>query len=173
MSDVNTRPAFYYPNLSSAAQVQVVALGADTILASHDLNTACSEDRHFVDYEYLKTILGVAEMKRSVVETPCTLLTGTRREPGERVLGMLPSLKVYVHVGKGTDNNWSVHALSNVLVVDALPVPLHISLKTLDVYPNNQRNGEFKKTSLPAQYQSHPYWDERLRREITYIGVNY
>jgi hypothetical protein len=84
---------------------------------------------------------------------------------------MLPSLKVFIHVGEDSDKNWSVDTLSNVLVIDALPVPLHISLKTLHVYPRNQIEG-FKATSFSPKYQSHPYWDENLRKEIHYIGLN-
>jgi hypothetical protein len=169
MSEENSKPAFYYPSLMFSLPVQV--MGLDTIQASHDLGTVCSERRDFVDYEYVKSILGEDKVESSLIPTPCTLLTGTRKEPGERVLGMLPSLKVYIHVGKGDDNKWSMHTLSNVLVVDALPVPLHVSLETLQVYPKNQ-SGRLKATSFPTQYQSHPYWDERLRREILYVGCN-
>jgi hypothetical protein len=168
MSDGSSKPAFYYPSLTSSIKVQV--LGADTVNASQDLGAACSEDRHFVDYEYLKSIMGEYDLKKSLVATPCTLLTGTRKEPGERVLGMVPWLKVYIHIGEGTDNNWAVHTLSNVLVVDALPVPLHVSLKTIEVYPKNQRLA-MKATSFPPQYRSHPYWDEELRKRIIYVGL--
>jgi hypothetical protein len=51
-------------------------MGADTVRASPDLGTACAENRHFVDYEYLKSIMGEYELKRSLVATPCSLLTG-------------------------------------------------------------------------------------------------
>jgi hypothetical protein len=168
MSD--SKPAFFYPSQMCTVQVQV--MGADTVCASQDLGTACAENRHFVDHEYLKSIMGEEVVKNSLVVTATSLLTGTRKEPGERVLGMLPSLKVYIHVGEGTDNIWSVHTLSNVLVVDSLPVPLHVSLKTIEVYPKNQRGG-LKATSFPPQHQTHPYWDEELRKTIHYIGLGY
>jgi hypothetical protein len=101
------------------------------------------------------------------------LLTGTRKEPSERILGMLPSLKVSIHISEDTDDSkWSVHTLSNVLVVDALPVPLHVSLKTIRVFPEDQ-SGMLEATSFPPQYQSHPYWNEQLRKEILYAGVNF
>jgi hypothetical protein len=164
MTDDNNKPAFFYPSLMCAIQVQV--MGADTVYASQDLGTACAENRHFVDYEYLKSIMGLGELKKNLVESATSLLTGTRKEPGERVLGLLPSLKVYIHIGEGTDNIWSVHTLLNVLVVDSLPVPLHISLKTIEVFPRNQ-TGRLKATSFPPQYQTHPYWDEELRNRST------
>jgi hypothetical protein len=162
--------AFFYPSQTCTIYVQV--LGADTVCASQDLGTACAENRHFVDLEYLKSIMGEEELKKNLVPTATSLLTGTRKEPGERVLGMLPSLKVYIRVGKDTDNIWSVHSLSDVLVVDSLPVPLHISLKTIEVYPGNQSGG-LKATYFPPQYQTHPYWDEELRRTIQYIGLRF
>ena len=170
MSDDNNKPAFFYPSLMCAIQVQV--MGADTVCASQDLGTACAENRHFVDYEYLKSIMGLGELKKNLVETATSLLTGTRKEPGERVLGLLPSLKVYIRIGEGTDNIWSVHTLLNVLVVDSLPVPLHISLETIEVYPGNQ-TGRLKATSFPPQYQTHPYWDKELRKSIKCIGIGY
>jgi hypothetical protein len=80
MSDGSSKPAFYYPSLLCSVQVQV--LGADTVHASQDLGTACSANRHFVDYEYLKSIMGEEELRSSLVETPCSLLTGTRKDPG-------------------------------------------------------------------------------------------
>jgi hypothetical protein len=167
MSD---EPAFFYPNQLCTVQVQV--MGADTVCASQDLGTACAENRHFVDYEYLKSIMGEEELKNNLVATATLLLTGTRKEPGERVLGILPCLKVYINIGDDTANIWSVHTLSNVLVVDSLPVPIHISLKTINVYPKNQSGG-LKATSFPPQHQSHPYWDEELRKTILYVGMGF
>jgi hypothetical protein len=159
MVDDSSKQPYFYPSLAFSQPVQV--MGLDTIHASHDLGAQSELRYHFVDYEYLKSTMGEDEVKKSLVATSYSVLRGTDKSPEERILGMLPSLKVYIHVGKGDDNKWSVHTLSNVLVIDGPPVPLHVSLEILQLYPRNQTGRLLKGPFLP-QYHSHPYWRRRV-----------
>ena len=85
---------------------------------------------------------------------------------------------------KGTEERQVVVELKDVLVVDHLPVPLHISTKHpyIEEAGNSiQAWGSFLgslrglgpraegKVHFPTKYQSHPYWD--LEDKTIYLGL--
>jgi len=153
--------ASYYPNICFAVKVKV--LDAEEVYASQDLGAANYEIRHFIDKKYLLSIPGGQEYLDTLVAPtpPCSELYGTKRETrNEIVVGMLSKrLKVAIYVG--ARNGWKLSKLSNVLVIEELPVPIHVSLKSLKVYPDEQPFN-FDKDVFPVSYHSHPYWTSDL-----------
>ena len=129
----STRPvldAFWYPNLTGTIKVQVnTEVSEKDAVATHDHGAACHEMRHFIDLSFLMSLPTGQDLLDSLVPPNpyCTRLTGTDKPDGEVVLGMLPTKLVVEH--KDSD---LVFSLCNVLVVDDLPVPLHISFKALE-----------------------------------------
>ena len=172
--------ALFYPNLCCSVQVRVALDGLNsqnrdhfhetkdiTIYASNDMGTASSETRHFIDLNFLLTLLGnQKQLVRSMLTAPtrpCSRLVGVGGGDNKscRVLGMLAEpLNVRLcNVESPTQTIWTPIILpTNVLVVQSLPVPLHISLKTLQVYPREQ-SAPFQQILVSApQYKQHPYW---------------
>ena len=113
--------------------------------------------------------MGKEEVENALIPTHCIMLTGTRTEPGEDVMGMIETLEVSIQCGTETDSKWRTYTLRNVLVVNALPVPIHISLEALNVYPKNQ-NGRLQVDIFPPKFHTHPYWDKQLQKQFHYVG---
>ena len=138
--------AMYYPNLMFAPLVRV--LGAEPVYASHDLLAASSEVRHFIDREYLDSVVRNQDefVPKLVEPSPfCDKVWGMRDDKNIRVVGMMKH-RLYVTIYMGEERGWLQVKLQNVLVIDPLPVPLHISLKSLELYPDRdvERNNKFK-----------------------------
>lgn len=152
------------------------------VSASTDVGTAGHDQRHFIDRAFLENhIPGGGDLITSLVTPtpPCTRLTGTKKPGGETVVGMLPDrLKVSCHFPLGCAkydvNNqanvlfltkepvWLDFQLQNVLVVDSLPVPLHISLKALGV-DGRSNYVTWEKGLFPVEYHTHYYWSPEGR----------
>eukprot|EP00392_Amoebophrya_sp_AT5.2_P011131 g11206.t1 len=178
--------AFYYPNQCAAREVKVCTpLGPFPVIhVSNDAGTVCHENRHFIDYKfYLDTFGdGVAASHINPLvppQPPCSELQGTKRRNGnaERVVGMLRDpVVVYAHGGSRGDQKFKYKmTLKKVLVVDRLPVPLHISAKAVlseidsgkdenqgtnsemfNCFANETKRFEAKWFS--SEYKKHPYW---------------
>lgn len=180
MSD-NGGTASFYPSLTDAACVKF--LGKDKIAATHDLGCGDFEIRHFIDAAYLLSLDGGKELLESSLIEPtpaCTKVGGTGKEGGENVMGML-SQRLKVPFYNFTTQSWVLLKLQNVLVVDDLPVPFHISLKSLFDWTNVDENGNPSlkdKTNpydfirrcpwrspgfFPARYYRHSYWNPPTR----------
>lgn len=176
---VNETVALYDPNLLQLLNVKVLGL---VIAASHDKGSTCSERRHMIDLYCLKMLEGGDKLLAAMVPAApaCTVMAGRGME-GQRVLGMLNCpLKArcdresrFVHV-----------ILDDVLVVDRLPVPLHISiqqleadftpgLKTLTSYNSTEDADNFrlKRENVPEHYHSHPFYDIEGPRKETAVKV--
>mmetsp|Transcript_7984 Transcript_7984/g.32958 ORF Transcript_7984/g.32958 Transcript_7984/m.32958 type:complete len:218 (-) Transcript_7984:280-933(-) len=149
--------------------------------------------RHFIDSAFLATVDTLSELRVVPAVPPCATLTGTKRTDGERVLGMLAEpLAVTVKTRGGDDE--PAHridlALDGVLVVDALPVPLHVSIKALQAAAEGDpvqaealaaisglcgcgdpraREAPFAATSFPEAYRAHPFW---TNDSMMYIGLS-
>jgi hypothetical protein len=57
-------------------------------------------------------------------------------------------------------SGWVQLKLQNVLVIDELPVPVHISLKGLELYPVDQTFNHMRAKSFPPRFHSHIYWNK-------------
>mmetsp|Transcript_22357 Transcript_22357/g.68832 ORF Transcript_22357/g.68832 Transcript_22357/m.68832 type:complete len:210 (+) Transcript_22357:75-704(+) len=152
--------AFFYPSRLSVMEVTV--RGVKTV-ASQDVAAACHEIRHFIDKTFLDSLGSFALVPP---QPPCARMTGTKTD-GERVLGMLPEPLAVQFVSKRGGNVLFDLSLDHVLVVDRLPVPLHISLKSLFNCPGaelletavheNPRVG-LSADAVPEPYRQHPFW---------------
>lgn len=177
--------ASFYPSLLDHFETIVMDIDDKIVWATTDQGTANSERRHFIDREYLVSLEGGRGLLDSLTAPtpPCTALQGTRRENGDVVLGMLSSrLRVKCNFNSisikrdkccATHKGWVQFKLQNVLVVESMPVPIHISMKDLDAHMSNfYENGKTYSRLQPQlfadQYQRHPYWE--LGNSITVVG---
>lgn len=119
--------------------------------ASQDLGCANYEIRHFVSGAYLASIPGGQAYLDNILDPtpPCISLWGTKSDREEIVVGMLKK-RLPVTVWVGPRGGWMSLKLQNVLVIDELPVPLHISLKALELYPEGeaQTRGTFRRDNF-------------------------
>mmetsp|Transcript_6212 Transcript_6212/g.9263 ORF Transcript_6212/g.9263 Transcript_6212/m.9263 type:complete len:262 (-) Transcript_6212:1199-1984(-) len=182
--------AYYYPNLVTSLPCK---LNGEWINATQDMMAACGEMRHFIDYRVIEQHEHYSLGSLIDPVPPCTKLTGTRTENGDRVLGMLPEPLTVKVKCKDILGDKSICffdlLLDNVLVIDSLPVPLHISMKAIfqkvranddtvassnseqDIYTlinfctNGDRESPESRTQhmlqYPAIYHDHAYWTSR------------
>jgi hypothetical protein len=84
---------------------------------------------------------------------------------GPKVVGMRPEVLIVEYTDPS--NVTFQFTLDNVLVVDALPVPIHISLKRMEdtlpeYYPlGNQIMNSGRRLAInevPESFRNHPYW---------------
>jgi hypothetical protein len=163
--------AIYYPNRMGLQKVKV---SGTPLLATNDTGAACHEKRHFINLAAVLSLDGGREMIEGMVDCdpPVTRIAGLHMQD-QRVLGMLRGpLDVEYKVRGARDRGRKIILrLENVLVVDKLPVPLHISTKNLETkskdpvlytFMNEGMQGEgrieFAVESLPAEYRTHPFY---------------
>jgi hypothetical protein len=161
--------ASFYPNLCLVLKVKV--LGYPEVHATTDQGCANHEIRHFIDRAYLHSLnpQGRVLLEDYLVTPtpPCSKLFGTRMESS--VVGMLKGrLEVSLFVetnatfrGDGFverhERGWIDLKLQNVLVVEDLPVPLHLSLKAAKLFYCGEMNS-IKQVDFPSEYHGHAYW---------------
>jgi hypothetical protein len=149
--------------------------------ASTDIMVGNFENRHFIDRAYLVSLEGGQDILDNLTEPVplCTKLMGSKKDQGERVLGMLHTLRVKCHFEafKIRDNadppqppqsGWVELELQNVLVVEDLPVPLHISMKGLNAGCRCHIGGKWDTSLFPTEYSGHPYWN---REDYHFFGT--
>ena len=165
------KSAFFYPSRTSVIEAEV---SGRRIAASHDFGTAAPEMRHFVDHDFLMSLPHGNALLQSVVPAhpPCSEMAGTKNDRPEAVLGMLPEpLVVYC---KANSSEYAVRLeLTNALVINKLPVPLHISVKALteDSMPQATKDAARASTRFASNaskrleaeefdvtYRQHPFW---------------
>ena len=173
--------AVYYP---SRMGLQKVKVSGTPLLASNDTGAACHEQRHFIDLAASLSLDGGQAMIDGMVDCdpPVTRIAGLNMED-QRVLGMLRGpLVVEYKVREGPEKSTKiVLQLENILVVDKLPVPLHISTKqlmqnskdpSLYLFINDGFTGkgriEFAAENLPAQYRAHPFYADT---NVDFLGL--
>jgi len=100
----------------------------------------------------------------------CTVLNGTNTKGGERVVGILQKrllVSLYLDHGafqedsseKYAAGTWLELKLQNVLVVENMPVPFHLSVKGARINLNFSLSHKPSwKSDFPPQYQRHVYW---------------
>ena len=171
--------AFIYPNLSSPIPIEIFGL---RINATHDLDARCFDNRSFLDFalwKYLKE--GISQLEEVVgPHPPCKKIHGTKADEGNIVVGMLKNIiKVTIlNVNKESKDKTvgeegTEILLRNVLLVENLPVPMHIGTKqesdiyraVFDCYHSilKQLKGKHARLNLtkdqfPERYREHPYW---------------
>jgi hypothetical protein len=112
--------------------------------------------------------LGTVDIPLTDTSPLCRTVEWTRTPGGERVIAMLKH-RLVVDCLDAATGLWHRLKLRNVLVVDNLPVPLHISSKAIlsdlkdandkEIIKSMSENGaEFKALQFPEQYRKHPYW---------------
>jgi hypothetical protein len=165
--------AVFYPNRMGLQKVKV---RGTSLLASNDNGTACHEIRHFINMSAVLSLDGGQDLLDSMVAcTPAiTRITGNNMND-QRVLGTLKEpLHVQCKFKKGPHKGLQIALiLQNVVVVDKLPVPLHISTKQLlNITPKSghEELGMFMNNFpsmlgftaevLSAEYKIHPFWNE-------------
>ena len=171
--------ALFYPNQQCYIPIEICGL---QINASQDFITICHENRHFLDFalwKYLKE--GNSQLGEVVPpHPPCKKITGTKIEDGSGVIGMLKNI-IVVKIPYLDDSRGQPVAcregrdikLKNVLLVENLPVPIHIATKyhkqicpsVGDYYHVMMRQGKGKRAQVklakehfPERYREHPYW---------------
>jgi hypothetical protein len=129
-------PALFYPNRLGFWKVRLLN-GGQKILATTDLMSVLMsrERRHFIDSRLVLSLPNGAELMAGLLppDPPCTLLSWTQQADFERVLGMLPVRFAFVAklpLKRGR-KRLSCVTLDKVLVVEQLPVPLHVSINCL------------------------------------------
>lgn len=146
--------ASFLPNLGFGTKVRV--LDADPVFASNDFALRTTSLYRS----------GIPLLSLLVEPTPfCDKIWGTRKDE-DRVLGML-RYRLNISIYTGEKEGWVEAKLQNVLVIDALPVPLHVSLKALDLFPGNL-TFNFKASIFPEKFRSHPYWNPD--ESTTFVG---
>jgi hypothetical protein len=152
--------AVFFPQLGFAIQVRV--MNAEPVYATQDLGTSSYDRRHFIDKQYLEDIdINYDRFSEHLVPPtiPTNCVVETYSE--SKVVGML-DLRLPVTIYVGDKDGWVQTLLQNVLVVENLPVPLHVSLKALNLFPEGsvQSQNNFKSTTFPASFQEHTYWKQ-------------
>ena len=146
------------------------------------------DTRHFIDFTLLiKIATGmvyqagdlktqqVHDLRQSLITsylippTPaCEEVCGTKQRFGNTpVLGMLMT-RLHCAIYAGPQQRWIYAKLQNVLVVDGLPVPIHLSLRALGLIPELRSHTlpKFAKNTFPKiPYHQHPYWDKQNRNK--------
>ena len=155
----------YYPCKSGTLRVIV---GGLQVRASHDVGCAGGGSRHMIDHAFLSFI----EREPALVPSTVSICHDSTKQPG-RVVGQLPKLHLQACVLEEDPHSQVQHpkrglrpkgfvelTLHDVLVVDSLPVPLHVSLDTLKPDPplGQPFDHEFKVGMFPKRYKRHAYW---------------
>ena len=173
---MSTTTALFYPNLLGVLEVKT---HRKRFTATNDYGAACFEQRSFIDQRALLRLRDGRSMLEDRVSPvpPCFEIFGGRGDwSGVRVVGMLRDpLEVSWTSPSGVKLEL---VLQNVLIIDPLPVPLHISLKsignsfrgdptllhemTLQMMDQPRITGKTlhqRRDDFPPEYHSHPYWN--------------
>ena len=156
-----------------------VSVGGLEVKASHDVGCAGGGTRHLVDQAFLTFVAGDAlEMKPLKHSGPeacgdviAHFWTKAGRSCEQRVLGQVPKLSIRAFYREGQSPVYSgsvVVVLDDVLVVDSLPVPLHVAVESLQRSAgSNGGIGQlgqpfehefFGGAHFPERYQKHSFW---------------
>ena len=139
------------------------SVGEGDVNASNDCGTAGGDNRHFIDSTYLCSLPGGQEAFCSMVPPtpPCKKVNGCSSEGF--VCGQLASGLSVGILSLSADPGATMEVeLDQVLVVNSLPVPLHISTKRLGGFWSVLGGLPFDVSSFPGRYQTHAYWSSTV-----------
>ena len=149
--------ASFKPNLMD--YVSSVKVFGKHVNATHDLGTVNDETRSFVDKRFLETYAPAAY---AAMEPRCVRIA--MKSGDERVIGRIRNVTVESkREVAGEIFRW-LATLDAVFVVDALPVPIHISLKAAGDAVSEQlrgSNSSFRGNPTAELFPftaGHPYW---------------
>merc|ERR1712008_442486 len=138
---------------------------------STDNGTLSHESQSFIDYSFFEDMAtnsghSVAQARSMILEHPvCKRLEGTKCKGGNRVVGMLKHL-LHVTCCDQEDLIKGSMKLEGVLVVENLPVPLHVSTRNLKLtdghyaWLNSREGGLLRPDCFPEQFRKRLYWNE-------------
>ena len=128
--------AIFYPNQSSYIPIEICGL---RINATQDLDAFCHENRHFLDFALWRYLKEGNPRIGEVIgpHPPCKKIEGTKADDGNIVVGMLRNTIKVTLLNVTKDSEGRIVAakdgipvyLQNVLLVENLPVPVHIGTK--------------------------------------------
>ncbi|KAJ3025580.1 UNVERIFIED_CONTAM: hypothetical protein HDU68_006982 [Siphonaria sp. JEL0065] len=154
----------YYPNLIIAS---TVTIGRVTVNASNDLGAAFAAKHHLIDAKFLRYSQSSLAKFWGLRDAGSDLQIVSGNGFTAPILGSLPSLAIDLHpfVGPRNPTQPKPFMLKNVLVVDGLPVPFHLSFNVDSllefagtVRMGGNENVKFRAASFPQNYQTHEYW---------------
>lgn len=159
--NVTTATAVYYPSRMSMHDIKI--LGKD-VKATNNFGAACHENRNFINKDTLLQLDGGLNLYNQRVQPVpyCIILTGNM--PNQQVLGMIGE-PIRATWKDNTTGEKLIFMLENMLIIDQLPVPLHINIEadklTSDKIASNLfgnfvnfRNSKFDVKSLGISYSS-------------------
>lgn len=143
------------------------------VRASHDLGTRGADPRTLIDARFLRSLpdFGPSALKNLADAHPMTIVLS---KVCMTVLGTI-AIQVGVVWPKRNGTYPVISHWVNAVVVDSLPVPLHISTKDNDarffatdgpVSSADLQKVPFGARSLPNGYGEHPYWTS----DVVFIG---
>ncbi|CAB9530859.1 expressed unknown protein [Seminavis robusta] len=171
-STTDTLKASFYPNQCFAVKIRV--FDEPEVYATNEFGVVDYEVRHMIDYNYLASIDHVDArdyLEHLIAPTPpCNSVWGTNTEGEERVIGMLDQ-RLHVTLYTGIDKGWVQLKLQNVLVVQSLPVPMHVSFNALELFYTGQieSSTRLRADLFPSQFRAHPYWGRKEKEH--FIGT--
>ena len=175
--------ALFYPNKSSSLPIDICGLRVN---ATHDLDARCFDNRSFLDFALWKYLKEGNDRIGEVIapHPPCKKIAGTKSETTNVVVGMLKYPVSVTILNEAKDSKGKIIAgakgtgvqLRNVLLVQNLPVPIHIGTKAeREIYnavfksyqfimTQGKGNGhqyvlmDMTKEQFPERYREHPFW---------------
>lgn len=167
---LTTDTAVYYPNRIPMHDIKILG---KTLKATNNYGAACHENRNFIDKNALLSLNGGQNLFENRVPPipPCSFLAGFNM-PQQQVLGMIA--EQIRATWEDRSGQKLIFMLDNILIIDKLPVPLHLNIKrnlfvgsdpNIDVLFGNFVSFtfpqyKFNKKILPVQYHNHPFWTE-------------
>jgi hypothetical protein len=164
--------AQFYPSLMGMTKGNIVCPdGQVGVLFTNDIGTAGYDLRHFIDFKTMRDLPHGASLEASLTapQPLCRRVKGKGME-GQSIVGMLG---VPLEVKVKLYDKVILLRLEQVLVIDRLPVPLHISMQrlgdgspdfvelTIAMQTRDPRNHvAFNRQELAEEFYDHPYWTD-------------
>jgi len=159
----------YYPNLCSTSTVKIAG---QTIYATNDIGTSVSQPYSMIDASFAATLTELQDKKRLTrLVDPSPLVVCTCGGGAMNVAGMLPpskSIDIIMAPDSEKPNSKRVEiTLKHVLVVNNLPVPIHLGIRKSPDFVDAWKNLTFimssasispAKNIFPVRFHNHKYW---------------
>jgi len=159
----------FYPNLCFTSTVQI---SGQTIYATNDIGTAVSQPYSMIYASFAATLTELQDKKRLTrLVDPSPLVVCTCKGDTMNVPGMFPPSKsidiIMAPDSEKPNSNRVEITLKHVLVVNNLPVPIHLGMQKSPDFVDAWENLTFSMTSasispaknlFPVQFHNHKYW---------------
>ncbi|KAJ1425046.1 hypothetical protein B484DRAFT_432199 [Ochromonadaceae sp. CCMP2298] len=141
--------AQFYPTLVGMTRGHIVhPEGQMGVLFTNNYGTAGYDLRHFIDYNTMRSLPHGAALETSIIapQPLCRRIVGKEMER-QSIVGMLG---VPLEVKVKLNDKMILLRLEQVLVIDRLPVPLHISIQRLGAF------NDLDELTKAMQNRKHP-----------------